>query len=321
MGIEWLPAELAKAPFSVAGGRAAGLPSWRLRHPAVDRPTRSVRSAAKPATVAERATAFLVALPSDVAFSHVTACQLWMLPLPKQLEDQVALDVMRPHGRPQVRRAQCRGHRGLGLREVRMLRGLPVTGLADTWVDLGEVLDRGLGLDDLVVIGDEVATRLAGRPEPGESAAVRSAAGLGRLWTALAARVRPRGKVLLAEALELVRAPVRSPMETRARLMFRRAGFPEPLVNVPVLDRDGGWLLEGDLVWEPEKVVGEYQGSDHASIRRRSYDSSRSALAGDDGWTVIEIYAEDVYRPQRRVTCLNRFARAMGLDPATLDLR
>ena len=196
-----------------------------------------------------------------------------------------------------------------------------MAGLADTWVDRGEALNRGLLLDDLVVVGDEVATRLAGPPEPGPVGATSDDAGLDPLRSRLAARARPRGKSLLTEALGLVRAPVRSPMETRARLMFMRAGFPEPQVNKDVFHRDGGWLLEGDLVWESERVVGEYQGSDHASIRQRSYDSSRNALAGDEDWLVLEIYAEDVYRPARRVACLTRFAKALDLDPATLSIR
>ncbi len=103
--------------------------------------------------------------------------------------------------------------------------------------------------------------------------------------------------------------------------MFVRAGFPEPAVNREVFHRDGSWMLEGDLVWESRRVVGEYQGRDHGSIRRRSYDSARSSLAADEGWRVLEIYAEDVYRPARRVACLTRFAKALDLDPATLFLR
>jgi len=102
--------------------------------------------------------------------------------------------------------------------------------------------------------------------------------------------------------------------------MFVRAGFPEPAVNRNVFHRDGGWLLEGDLVWESQRVIGEYQGSDHGSIRRRSHDASRSALAQDEDWRVLEIFAEDVYRPARRIDCLRRFAGALDLDPRTLDI-
>ena len=103
--------------------------------------------------------------------------------------------------------------------------------------------------------------------------------------------------------------------------MFHRAGFPEPELNAVVRDAHGGWLLEGDLVWRKQRVVGEYQGSDHASIRRRSADSSRVTGAEAEGYRVLEIYAEDVYGGARRRACLTRFARALSLDPTDLDIR
>lgn len=315
-----MPSALAGGPFSVTAARDSGMPGWRVRDPALHIPTRAVRVLDRPDTAEQRARAFAVALPDDAVFSHVTACQLWGLALPRDLDAQSDLDVMRSTQRPHIRRRGCRGHRGLESRSTTVVRGLPVTGLADTWVDLGELVGRGIELDDLAVIGDQVATRLVGRPEAGTSGAPLDG-GRRQLAAALAARCRPRGKAVLTEALELVRAPVRSPMETRARLMFVRAGFPEPAVNRQVFHRGGGWLLEGDLVWEEQRVIGEYQGQDHASIRRRSHDASRQALAQDEDWTVLEVYAEDVYRPVRRVDCLRRFARALGLDPRRLSIR
>lgn len=320
MDPSWLPPELTGGAFAVTTARATGMPRWRLRPPMLTIPTRSVRAVGQVDTTVDRARAFRVAMPEDVVFSHVTACQLWDLPLPMQLEGQVSLDVMRATARNRIRRSGCSGHRGLEHRRTARCRGLPVTALADTWVDLGEVLDRGLELDDLVVIGDQVVCRLAGEPEPGETPRARYAHARALLSEALEARVRPRGKAVLSEALELVRAPVRSPMETRARLMFHRAGFPEPEVNFDAHAIGGGWLLEGDLVWLEQRVVGEYQGRDHASIRRRSYDADRQAVAGEEGWTVLEIYAVDVFRRPRRLACLRRFARALGLDPSTLTM-
>lgn len=316
----WLPPELAAGPFSVGAAKATGMPRWRLRPPMLTIPTRSVRAVAQVETPVERARAFWLALPDDVVFSHVTACQVWDLPLPRLLEGQPTVDVIRETTRNRIRRSGCSGHRGLEHRAKERCRGLPVTALADTWVDLGEVLDRGLDLDDLVVVGDQVVTRLAGEPEPRESPAERYARARTVLAKTLAGRVRPRGGSLLTAALELVRAPVRSPMETRARLMFHQAGFPEPQVNVDAHGYGGGWLLEGDLVWPEQRVVGEYQGKDHASITRRSYDADRQAVAGDEGWRVLEIYAEDVYRRPRRTACLRRFARELGLDPTTLTI-
>jgi hypothetical protein len=263
-----------------------------------------VRSTTEPTTTRERAALFMLALPRDCAFSHITAAQLWGLPLARTVEAQDELDVIRDTGRGRIERHGCIGHRGAERRAIVTRHGLRVTGIADTWVDLGEVMGRGLDITDLVVAGDEVANRCP----------VAALAG------ALAGRVRPRSAHALSEVLALVRPGVRSPMETRARLMFTRARFPEPEVNAAIHARDGGWLAEGDLVWRRQKVVGEYQGKVHAGIRHRSKDSYRNGLVEDEGWRVLEIFAEDVFDGPRRVTLLGRFAGALALDPRGLRI-
>ena len=110
-------------------------------------------------------------------------------------------------------------------------------------------------------------------------------------------------------------------METRTRVLFHRAGFPQPEVNAAIHAGDGGWLAEGDLVWREQRVVGEYQGEVHAGIRNRSRDSYRNGLLGDEGWRVLEIFAEDVHDAGRRVVLLERFANALALDLRTLRIR
>jgi hypothetical protein len=324
MGELVLPSALTDRPFTVREARASGLRYDQVRRAALHTPTWAVRCVEEPGNLSARAAAFACVLPDDTAFSHVTAARFWALPLPIHLElDDADLDVIRDSSRERIRRRGCQGHRGLESRELVDLQGLRVVGLADTWVDLGEVVRRGLGLDDLVVAGDVAARQLemqqladaVGEPmgvglTPGSGAAL--------LGAALAARVRPRGKALLVEALSLVRSRSRSAMETRARLMFHRAGFPEPELNAPVRDAHGGWLLEGDFVWRRQRVVGEYQGEDHGSRKRRSADSSRATAAEDNDYRLLEIYAEDVFGGARRRACLRRFARALEIDPTGL---
>jgi hypothetical protein len=302
-----LPSELTSRPFTVAQGREAGLRLRTLRSTRLHVPTHGVRMISTPATVHERAAAFALGLPDDAAFSHVSAAQLLGLPLPTALEAPEVLDVMRPTSRAQVRRDGCRGHRGLERREVIDVQGLRVVAPADTRCDMGELTSPALAIDDLVVMGDAVVNRL--EPE-----------GIATLRSALDSRTRPRGRARLMAAGGLIRVGSRSPMETRTRLMFHRAGFPEPELNAEVLDCHGGWLLDGDFVWRRQRVIGEYQGADHASRKRRSADSMRSGLATDEDYQVIEIYAEDVYGRARRCTLLRRFARAMDIDPATLTI-
>ena len=127
---------------------------------------------------------------------------------------------------------------------------------------------------------------------------------------------------MLTEALGLIRAGARSPMESLTRLMFVRAGFLEPSLNTSVLDADGGWLLTGDLVWEKKRVVAEYQGATHAPIRQRSHDADRMAVAVDDGVRMFEVFAEARTSTTHAAgfRFLTRMAKALGLDPGRLRI-
>ncbi|HYN29662.1 MAG TPA: hypothetical protein VES95_07310 [Dermatophilaceae bacterium] len=332
------PRAFPDRPFTVGELAELGMPSWHLRDPLLSSPTRGVRSSVPLEGVLERARAVQLVLPADAAFSHVTAAQLWGLPLPRCAEAQRTLDVLRPAAAAaSPRRRGCHGHRGD--RAVEELHGVRVVSLADTWCDLGAVTARGLGLEDLVVVGDHVVDRLDRGlgPADGEEpewlrAVVRSAEeaetgarprfGEPALRAALEARVRPRGKRVLVDALALVRSGARSPMETRARLVVTGAGLPEPELNAVVEARDGGFLLLGDLVWQRQRVVAEYQGeAAHAGIRHRSRDAARIRAAQAEGWSVEEIFAEDMFQRPRRVALLRRLAARLGVDPETLDIR
>ncbi|WP_404380062.1 hypothetical protein LL946_09605 [Knoellia locipacati] len=257
----------------------------------------------------------------DVCLSHITAAQLWRLPLPASVEEQVDLDVMCGPTAGPVRRSGCIGHRGIDRRKVVTRHALPVTDLAHTWVDLGEVLGRGRGLtlDDLVVAGDVVARLLDEARGEGR--------GVMAMRTALDARTRPRGKVLLTEALTLVSPRSGSPVETRARLVFARGGLPAPELNAAVHfdggrvgDGAAGWMLEGDFVWRRQRVVAEYQGDHHKTIGQRAVDVSRRHLAEDDGWTFVEVFAGDVYTRGKRIAMLRRLGRALGVSDMDLNL-
>lgn len=304
--------------LSLGAARALGMSDHDWRDERLVRVTQGVRSLYRPADLRDRARAFALALPEDCAFSHVTAARLWGIPLPAALERDELLDVMRSSGRGYVERAGCRSHRGLERREVHELDGLRVTSLADTWVDLGDVRACRPGRDDLVVAGDAVATLWA--PPGVRRSAVEVDAAVAPLRRALEARGSPRGRRLLDDALALVRPGVRSPMESRSRLLFVDAGLPEPEPCAPLSTPGGGWIGEGDLVWREQRVVGEYQGDVHGTRAARSADAYRNGLLGDEDWTVLEIFAEDHHDPLRRRTLLLRFARELGLDVSTLRL-
>jgi hypothetical protein len=233
------------------------------------------------------------------------------------MEEDTRLHVVHDIDAAQIRRAGVVGHRALHPRATGMVDGLPVVGPADTWVDLGELVGRGkpVGLDDLIVVGDACATALDTTTP---------------LRVALAKRIRPRGKRTLMEALEYIRVGSWSPRETQCRLMFVRAGLPEPKLNEPIFASWDPRLLlgYGDLVWRIElpdgrmiKVIGEYQGKEfHESDEQRAHDKARRELFEADDWLVLEIWHADIDSTQARQETVRRFAMELLVPFASLDL-
>jgi hypothetical protein len=328
------PEHLRGRSFRRRQARLAGVyDAELLRRTDLLRPAHGVWTTEETESTVGRCRAILPLLPEGSAYSHVTAGELHALPLPSRLLAQTELDVMTRTEEAQRRRVGWNGHRGAESREILDLDGLPVTGLVDTWCDLAEnaVGRRArMGTDDLVVLGDEVLNRLIldalKEMDPWEQPTGRwhldgdlVATTLAQLDAVIAARVRPRGKRAMTAARALLRAGVRSPQESRARLVFAHAGFPDPGVNVEVFDDEGGWLGEGDLVWREQRVVVEYQGEYHADRAQRSKDSSRAAAFGHAGWTTHEMWAEDVRPGTRRAAFLRRVAWSLGLGPCHLE--
>jgi hypothetical protein len=272
-----LPPALARRPFTVAEGRAAGLSPDDLRSPALRAPFRGVRVAAGlPESLALRCRSAALVLPASAAFDGVTAAALLDLPLPRHLDPVRPVVVRVPPGGPEPR---VRGVRvRVGPVAPSSGRGLRVMSATECWAALAG--DRRLTVDDLVVVGDALARR--GR--------------LPRLRATVAAYAGRRDVRRLREALSLVRERVDSPQETRTRLLLVRAGVPEPVANVAVHAGDGsGWLFRPDLQWAGVKVALEYDGRDHvADDRRRSRDHARRELAERHGWQVLVAVSVDL---------------------------
>jgi hypothetical protein len=273
---------------------------------------------AKRAALLDRCRAALDLMPTGSVFSHLTAAALHRLPLSYRMAEDERLHVMRPITSQRVRQPGIAGHRALHPRQTVTVDGLPVVDLADTWADLGELIGGGkpVGLDDTIVLGDAIATRL-GRVTP--------------LRAALAARIRPRGKRTLVEALDLIRVGSWSPRETQTRIMFVRVGLPEPLPNVPVtLSTDPLQLLGiPDHLWwlkRPDplpdiKVLGEYQSvAFHSSPEQRAYDLWRREQFENDDWIVEWIWNADLDGYAARAATVTRFANALEWPVSSLDL-
>lgn len=291
-----LPEALTKGPFTVSSARDLQVGRGRLRGRDLARPTYGVRSVEAPATLEERAAATALALPDDAAFCHATAALLHGLPLPRSLESDPVLHVARATERARIRREGCEHHKGLERRSTTTLRGLRVTSLADTWADVAA--DPRCAVDDAVVMADALVRRCGVEPA---------------MW-ALEARRGGRGLLTLREALPLARARCHSPMETRARLLFERAGLPEPELNADIFV-DGQWIARPDFVWREQRVVVEYDGDHHRTDARQwRNDIYRRQLLEDAGWTFVQLTADDILRAPRNQATVARLARLLGVS-------
>jgi hypothetical protein len=243
-------------------------------------------------SVRELARAYAKRMPRRQVFSHETAAHLWGVPLPGRFagpgdHDRAAplLHVSVPRGSSAPAARGVRGHvldfAGL---DVRVHRGLRLTGPAATWVQLG----ARLTVDDLVAAADFLVTGTEpynGRPP---------LCTFPELAVALENRPGCRGAAALRAALALARKGPLSRRESLLRLDLVRADLPEPAPNHRVLDADGALLAMIDLAF-PHYLVGiEYQSDLHRGPAQWRSDIRRLERLADAGWLMVQATSDDV---------------------------
>lgn len=236
-------------------------------------------------------------------FSHQTAAELYGLPLPLYAATR-DLQVSAPTPlRPPETVGAC-GHAvaqelwrtsEVILRDVELgeIFAFPVVSPGLLWAQLATILDP----DDLVALGDAIVTEL---PRPGllaQSTLVESAlATIGELETVARLHAGRRGARAMAAAVASIRSGPLSRAESLLRLILLRAGFPEPLLNVEVVDDSGQVVAMPDLSWREPKVVVEYEGDYHRRSRTRfRSDVTRGERYADAGWFQLRAHADDVF--------------------------
>ena len=91
---------------------------------------------------------------------------------------------------------------------------------------------------------------------------------------------------------------VRSPMETRLRLMLLDVGLPEPEVN-PLIELDTGEVIYPDLLWRDQRTIAEYEGEHHLIDERTwSRDIERTRLLERHGYAVLRVTKHHLIEPR-----------------------
>jgi hypothetical protein len=264
-----LPAHLARRPFTLAEGRAAGLTPGDLRSDVLRSPFCGVRvPRALPTSTLLTCRAAALVLPEHAVFDGATAIALVRLPVPRGVDPTSPVVVRVPPGTSVPRIGGIRARVGPQPPWTAGPRGaLAVVHPLEAWAALATT--PAVTVDELVVVGDAVVRRT----------------GLEALHRTVRAYAGRAGSRRMREAAALVRERVDSPQETRTRLLLVHA------------DDGSGWLFRPDMRWLRVKVALEYDGRDHeVDDDRRSRDNARRVEAEQHGWRVVVAVSADLTR-------------------------
>jgi hypothetical protein len=261
--------------FHVAEAREKGASTSRLRASDLVTPFHGVRSrSVGDGTILDRCRAYAPRLSEGQFFSHETVFALRGLSTPEwPYSPRVHVSAHRPAREPRTHGVV--GHR-LQTREPDIEagpEGMPLENAVRAWRQCG----RLWRLDDLVAGADAL---LAGP---------RAIASVADMEAEVALMGDVRGGIL-RRALALARPGVRSPRETRLRLLLVRHGFPEPDVNIDISSTRGEFVAEIDLAFAAWRVAVEYDGRVHAEDPRQfARDADRWAAIRAAGWDHVRI--------------------------------
>jgi hypothetical protein len=306
-----LPRSFAGSAFRPTGVKFS---EKRLRARDVDRPYHGVRSVSlDQQTVVGRCRAYEARMSATQLFSHLTAAQLYRIPLPRALENAADLHVSVTGAGTPPRLRGVVGHRMSATATPRLHRGFAVTDPISTWCELASVL----GLDDLIAAGDFL---VSGRvTESGREPALAS---IEQLRAGAMRFAGKRGARRVVEAAAAVRTGVDSRPETLLRLLLIRSGQPEPMINEPTFDETGRRLGKPDLSYDWARTAFEYEGDGHRTDAARfRRDIARRERFEDAGWRVIRVTADDLFVDpdgfiRRTTRTLARRAAELAVTPA-----
>ncbi|MFE7228163.1 DUF559 domain-containing protein [Nocardioides sp. NPDC057577] len=277
-------------PFSRADAAKAKLKPSTLRGPRFVRLFSGVYVAADaPPTPLQRVQAALVPFRGNGFASHASAARVYGVPIPTLPDEHVTVTAG----------SHRRTHPGIVCHVLKKPRAVVLDGIGVSSPDqLFAELGSQVSLVDLVVAGDHLVRHHRGVTP----ATLADFSGSGTL----------PGSRLAATAAGYVRDKVRSPMETRLRMLIVLAGLPEPRINVLVGTGDGMLKREHDLVYVASKTVVEYDGKQHPA-EQWERDLERREEADDDGWRILTVVAKGLFRrPDLTVAKIHRVLLERG---------
>lgn len=299
----WIPAELRGASFNVRSATDVGIGRHRQDSGAFRRPYRGIRSVVDAEDVVQRAKQYLPRLKSNQVFAGFTAMRLHAIPLPTVWHRHETVELAVGNDDYVPRSRGVRGHR-LAMKKLRrtIRHGVPVLDPVASVLDSADRLETEwlvTAFEALLATSDRYPG-LYERPMCADVEGIRERV---EEWGPGPQRMRAR------TALKLVRSGSESPQETRTRLLFVRAGLPEPMLQHPI---GVGWgQAHIDGAWPDYRVGYEYEGDHHRHDRTQwSADIHRFEELGNAGWDVLRITAGDLM-PDNRAGVLQRAERAL----------
>ena len=185
---------------------------------------------------------------------------------------------------------------------VRFADGITCTSPLDTWAQFAQFLE----VDELVALLESMRRRWNYTAEQINERIMR----LGRF----------PGKRRCLAALTLMRESD-SVQETRCRLTLLRSGLPEPRTRYVIEDADERRSYTVDMAYPENKVAIEYDGDHHRRFRDQYVrDRTKRRRLRQMGWSVIEVFADDLWKQESRRQFTQDVASALHMTCSGVPL-
>lgn len=163
----------------------------------------------------------------------------------------------------------------------------------DAWIQFAQYLN----LTELVVLAEALIRRYGYAIE--------------QFTQRLTAFHRVIGRARCEAALKLVK-PSDSVQETRTRLALMLFGLPIPQTQYGITDSENGYTYTVDMAYPQYKVAIEYDGDHHRRFRKQYVrDQQKRRRLRQLGWTVIEVFADDLWNTAKQRAFAQEVATAM----------